>query len=196
MMRWRLRLLRKKRRRRMSRKVILVPSNDIAALNQLSNTHTLFRCKEALRLWQTNEFDLIVTSGGIYDTKKVQTMPAADIMKRWLVSNNVPESKILSENESLDTYTNIHYSLKLLNEFNIVPKNLSIISHWTHLTRMKIILWRNYKIKPICFPVKYTLSFREWLHEFFGFFYHLTDKTGNGIFARIVRQIIRNKASS
>lgn len=176
--------------------VLFVPSNDIKPLNQLLNTHTLSRCNEALRLWKTNGFDFIVTSGGCYYNKKVQTMPAADIMKNWFVSNGVSEAQILSENKSLDTYTNIHFSLKLLMNNDIAPDNLAIASHWTHLARIKIILWRNYKIKPVCFPVKYKLTFTEWLHEIFWFFYHFLDKTGDGFLERKVRKMVGVRASS
>ncbi|HPN96126.1 MAG TPA: YdcF family protein [Candidatus Moranbacteria bacterium] len=178
------------------KRIIIVPSNDINPLNQLSNTHTLLRCKDALKLWKTNGFDFIVTSGGCYYNKKVQTIPAADIMKSWFVSNEVPEAQIISENKSLDTYTNLHYSLKLLKDSNITLGNLAIVSHWTHLTRIKIILWRNYKIKPVCFPVEYKLSFAEWLHEFFWFFYHFLDKTGDGFLERKIRKMVEVRASS
>ncbi len=175
---------------------MIVPSNDIKPLNQLLNTHTLLRCNEALRLWKTNGFDFIVTSGGLCYNKKIETIPAADIMKNWLVSKGVSEGQILSENKSLDTYTNLHFSLKLLNDYNIALDNLAIVSHWTHLARIKIILWRNYKIKPVCFPVEYKLTFTEWLHEIFWFFYHFLDKTGNGFLERKVRKIIEFRASS
>lgn len=178
--------------------IILVPSNDIRPLNELASTHTLLRCEEALKLWKTGKFDLIVTSGtgNHYYDPKIQTVRSADIMKQWLVSNGVIEAKILSENESLDTYTNIHFSLKLLRERNIHFGNLTIVSHWTHLARIKIILWRNYRIRPIGVPVKYKLSLIDWLHEIVMFFCNLIDKTGYGFFGKMIRKFIERRVSS
>ena len=175
--------------------IIIIPSNDVRPLNQLLNTHTLLRCEEALRLWKTNEHDLIVTSGGCTYNREIQTIPAAEIMKQWFIVNKVDESKILSENNSLDTYTNIHYSLELLKKNNIIFENLTIVSHWTHLVRIRIILWRNYKIKPVCVSVKYKLSCAEWLHEIIWFCYHLLDKTGYGFLEKKVREMIKKRAS-
>ena len=126
-----------------AKKIILIPSNDISSLNQLSGTNTLLRCEEALKLWKTGGYDVIVASGGRTCKKEIQTIPAADIMKQWLILNKVDESKILSENKSLDTYTNMHYSLKLLEKNNISSKNLTVVSHWAHLLRIKIILSGN-----------------------------------------------------
>lgn len=173
------------------KKIILVPSNDVKPINQIADTHTLLRCKKALELWKTNEYDLIITSGGITYAQKIQTIPAADTMKQWLISNNVDRDKILSETTSLDTYTNIHNSLGLLKKSNINFSNLTVVSHWTHLTRIRIILWRNYKIKPILIPVKYTLSLLEWLHEIIWFFYHLIDRKGYGFPEKILRKIVK-----
>lgn len=176
--------------------IIFIPSNDIRPLNQLSNTHTLLRCGEALRRWRTNKYNFIIVSGGLTHDQKIQTIPAADIMKKWLISNGVVEDKILNENNSLDTYTNIHYSLKLLKKKNINFDNLTVISHWTHLIRMRIILWRNYKIKPICVPVQYRLSFNEWLHEIVLLFCHLADKTGYGFLGKMIKKLIEKRNSS
>jgi uncharacterized SAM-binding protein YcdF (DUF218 family) len=163
----------------------------------LAGTHTLLRCEEALKLWKTGKFDLIVTSGtgNHYYDSKIQTVRSADIMKQWLVSSGVPEAKILSENESLDTYTNIYFSLKLLRERNIHFENLIIVSHWTHLARIKIILWRNYRIKLIGSPVKYKLSLIEWLHEIVMFFCNLIDKTGYGLSGKLIRKFIERRVS-
>jgi hypothetical protein len=178
---------------RKDQKIIFVPSDDIESLNDLSGTNTLLRCRKALELWKTNKYDLIITSGGRYLNQRTQTISAADIMKRWLVSNQIDGSKILSENTSIDTYTNIHYSLKLLKDKGINIKSLTVVSHWTHLLRMKIILWRNYQIKPICMSVEYKLTFIEWLHEIIWFFYSFLDKSGYGFPEKIVRGFIRKR---
>lgn len=180
---------------RQTKNIIFVPSNDIESLNSLSSTKTLLRCKEALRLWKTDKYDLLVVSGGRTCKQEIQTIPAADLMKQWLISNKVDRNKILSEDKSLDTYTNIHYSLKLLEENNIVFENLTVVSHWTHLKRIRTILWKNYKIRSTCIPVKYKLSLTEWLHEIIWLFYLLFDKTGNGFFEKKVRQKIKKRAS-
>ncbi|HLM84157.1 MAG TPA: YdcF family protein [Candidatus Bathyarchaeia archaeon] len=176
--------------------ILLIPSNDIKPLNQLLNTHTLKRCQKASELWRTNKYDFIITSGGCCNNRKTQTIPAADIMKQWLISQKVDESKILSENKSLDTYTNIHYSLKLLKKRGIEFSELTVVSHWTHLKRIKTILRRNYGIEPICIPVEYKISFSEWLHEIVWSFYLLFDKSGNGLFERVVRKHIQKRVSS
>lgn len=177
-------------------KIILIPSNDIKPLNDLSNTHTLLRCEEALKLWETNKYDFIITSGGCYYNRKIQTIPAADIMRQWLISKNVPEAKILSENKSVDTYTNVHYSLKLLREKGIDFESLTIVSHWLHLVRIRMILRRNYNINPVCIPTRYRISFIEWLHEIIWLVYHFLDKSGYGFPEKMVRRNIRRRVSS
>lgn len=66
------------------KRIIMVPSNDIRPLDKLSNTNTLLRCNEALNLFKKNEFDFIITSGGLYHNKRIQTIPAADIIVKRL----------------------------------------------------------------------------------------------------------------
>ena len=161
----------------MNKKIILIPSNE-------DNHVTILRCKKALELWQTNKYDFVVVSGFLIHTS---------LMRKWLVQNGIEETKILNESNSCDTYTNVHYSLKLLKEKNINIESLTIVSHQTHLRRLKVIFWRNYRIKPICVAVEYKLKFRSWLYEIIQLLYVFLDKTGNGFPEKIIRTIVRNK---
>ncbi|MBU4369696.1 YdcF family protein [Patescibacteria group bacterium] len=163
-------------------------------MNKLSSSNTLQRCKKGLKLWESNQYDYIVTSGGLYNDKSIQTVPAADIMKNWLITHGIEKEKILSENKSLDTYTNIHYALSLLKKKNIKIASFTIVSHWTHLIRFRIIFLRNYKVNIICIPVKYQLGTKEYFYEFFMFLYHFFDKIGNGLFEKKIRESRRKKA--
>jgi uncharacterized SAM-binding protein YcdF (DUF218 family) len=174
-------------------KILFIPSHGVTAFNNIAGTGSLNRCEKALEIWNPKKYDYIVTSGGIGQDKTIQTIATGELMKRWLVKNGIPEDRILSEVKSLETYTNIHYSLKLLKKKNIRIKSFTVVSLWSHILRIKIILWRNYKIKALSVSVKHKLSLFESILEPIWFINHLLDKTGNGLVRRLVRRYLRER---
>lgn len=124
--------------------------------------------------------DYILLTGGWFTEN--QTSSAAEKMKNWFLEKQkiekqeIPEEKIFLEEQSRDTYENIHNSLKLLREKKLENSTLFLVSEKCHLRRIKIIL-RKHKKVGIPIPVKY-LSLKEEIKEFFLLLYTYLDPRG------------------
>ncbi len=83
-------------------------------MDRLTENDTLYRCQKALELWHTGRYDYVLVTGGIFHPPNVQSVAAATLMGMWLLEHGVPESQILCEIESLDTYENISKGIEAL----------------------------------------------------------------------------------
>ena len=151
------------------------------------------RSKHTLKIWDLKKYDYILTAGGIGHKKDIQTIPVGKLMKQWLIKKGISKDRILSENRSLETYTNVHYSLQLLQRKNIKIKSFTVVSVWSHIIRIKIILWRNYKLKAISAPVWHNLKLLEWILEPIWLINSLVDKSGNGLLRKSVRRYVKKR---
>ncbi|HMB26187.1 MAG TPA: hypothetical protein VKP03_02095 [Patescibacteria group bacterium] len=57
-----------------------MPAGGIIKKDKLSLADTLQRCKKALDLWKTKEYEKILVTGGIFLPPNIQTKPAGDLM--------------------------------------------------------------------------------------------------------------------
>lgn len=73
------------------------------------------RVNKAIALWRTGRFELIVPSGGLGRHPPTE----AELMRRLLLENGVPDAAILPEVHSKSTFTNAAYSVALLNRHRI-----------------------------------------------------------------------------
>lgn len=169
-------------------RILFVPAGHIKRKDQLGRD-TLLRCQEALDLWDSQEFHYILVAGGIFNPPAVQTVPAAQIMADWFVSHGVLRSRILIEDKSLDTYENIHFSMRLLREqFSRSLGELLVVTHWTHSLRFLMTFRRAHGVLISASSLFYPLGWRACLSECVSLTLHLLDSRGNNPVSRLLRR--------
>lgn len=123
------------------------------------------RLQYGLEFLSANPDSVCVVSGG---QGKNESLPEADAMKQWLVSNGIDESRVFTEDKSSDTEENISFSLKVI-EANGLSKNIILISDSFHLWRASIIAHEN-GLDATCIGADTTLWVLPgyWVREWFG----------------------------
>jgi len=168
-------------------KVLLVPSCEILEKDTLG-PQTVARCFMAFRHAQHTECAFIIVSGGIYQPKEIQTLPAATIMKLYLNSLGVPDCSILTETKSRDIFESIAFTQALIREKKLKNVKITVVTNWQHAIRFWISFLFGYgklvKIKTL----NYKMSFKENLHESLFFFVHLFGPKSGGIWGKINRR--------
>ena len=159
--------------------------NEIISQNILTRTDTKIRCDEGASLFlkRNNLNDIIITCGGIYLPKERQTQPAADLMKKYLVTRyGIQENSIWCENKSLDSWQNVELLIQLIIERGVNPEKtqLLFVSHWTHVLRLMFVAWTNkYKWRNIKGEfLFYPIGLKEVLKQLFILAYTITDPRG------------------
>ena len=164
-----------------------MPAGGIIKKDKLSLADTLQRCKKALDLWKTKEYEKILVTGGIFLPPNIQTKPAGDLMALWFRQNKVPAESIIIENQALDSFKNCHLGLKKLNN-PISNHNILVVTQWHHAIRLGITFFLGYGIRVNLFTLKYPISIKTWFMEWLFIFYHLYDPKGKKILAKKNRQ--------
>jgi uncharacterized SAM-binding protein YcdF (DUF218 family) len=83
----------------------------------------------AARLFNDGYGDILVTTGGFGRlTKDLFTKPEARLFADEAIELGVPSDKIFIEDKSSNTFDNIRFTKKLLNEQGIVPKTILIVT--------------------------------------------------------------------
>ena len=100
------------------------------------------RVDRALDFWRhqretTGKEAVLIPSGG---QGKDESMPEAEAIRRYLVSKGVPEEKIYPETQSGNTYQNMAFSLKIMQEINPAGKTVYATTNY-HVFRSG--LWAN-----------------------------------------------------
>ena len=136
--------------------VLIVLGCRLTEKNHVSPNLEL-RLKKAIEVYTKLEFKpLIIVSGG----KPHNSACESTVMKNYLVKNGIPESKILCEKESNNTFQNLLYTKSLIDKH----KKNAIISSYYHLPR--IYLYANkLKFTTKCIPCK-SESYRYHCFEF------------------------------
>lgn len=139
---------------------------------------TKIRLEKGLEIFERLSLDhkrvYVLVTGGLFE--EGQTRPAAQSMKDWFIKRKVPLDKIITEEQSIDTYENVDYSLKILQDNNLKNASLYLVSERFHLRIIKILLKKRQK-SGIYIPVDY-LSLSGKIHEFFRLIYTMIDPWG------------------
>ncbi len=88
------------------------------------------RLNLAFSLYQAGKVEWILCSGGLGSDSSISE---AEGMRRYLVDLGIPTNRILTENQSHDTKTNLAYSKELLDQKGLT--NVYLVSHDYHLYR-------------------------------------------------------------
>lgn len=91
-------------------------------------------------LEEQGEEPLIVVSGGKGADEPISE---AQAMASYLIRQGVSEERILLEDQSTSTDTNIKYSLALLEERGVKWSHMTIVSNGFHLTRVRMLAGRS-----------------------------------------------------
>jgi uncharacterized SAM-binding protein YcdF (DUF218 family) len=164
-------------------KILMIPAGGIDKTNFPGKKDTIPRLRAGLALWQTGQFDKVLVCGGIFLPPAIQTKPAATIMKDWLRKRRVPETAIIVEAKSLDTFENASFGLHALRAAGIKNPEITVCTHWQHAIRLKMAL-KTLGAKVKTHGLKYPVSAATWFGEWFMIAYHFFDKKGTGSIAR------------
>jgi hypothetical protein len=174
-------------------RLLFVPSGDVTTHNKIEHTHTLERCQEALRVWQSGHYDYMLLSGGIFRPRRVQSVSAAKLMANWVLSQSLQPRphQLLLEEQSRDTYENAYLSIELLRKQKLLHHitGITIVSELHHARRLRTTLVQGYNLTNIdIHPTHSKLSWHalmlEWLYELL----HAIDPIGNNILAQMNRR--------
>lgn len=94
------------------------------------STMLRLRLEEALRLYSENYAPTIIVSGAQGPDEEITEAAA---MKAYLVDRGVPESAILLEDQSKNTFQNLAYSQRIMQTHNL--SSAIIVSNASHIRR-------------------------------------------------------------
>ncbi|MGN1371791.1 MAG: YdcF family protein [Candidatus Coprovivens sp.] len=99
-----------------------------------------YRVDKAIELYNNKQIKKILVSGGIGYFKKRKNPKEAELMKQYLLNNNISKKDILIEDTSKSTKKNIKYSIELLKKkTNFKKLKILLISSDYHIKRCKIL---------------------------------------------------------
>lgn len=171
---------------------LLVPAEAIWAVDRMSE-RMIARLLKALQIYQKDEYDYFVVSGGIFNPIYTQTVPAATLMKQWLMAHGIHEENILVEDKSLDTYQNVQFSVDIISrEMKKYPnypsceEKVMVVSDTSHLARIKMVI-EGYVSLLLLENSEYKMSLSEKLVEKILFAITFFDRDGKGYLAELNR---------
>ena len=129
------------------------------------------RINHGINLFKTEKVDYIIFTGGLGKNQKESD---SKIAKKYAILNGIPEDKILIEEKSTITFTNLKYSKIIIDSLNLT--SVLIVSDPLHMKR-SIAMTKKLKInsKPSPTPTSMYKSkstkFRSLIYE--SFFYNL-----------------------
>lgn len=176
--------------------VFFIPAGHLGKTCDSLGRDTLIRLERGLDLWKKDPEAFLLVTGGIFCVRERQTRPAADIMADWLVTHGVPQTKILHEDASLDTFENVRFSLDTLHAHGISTDgtNITVVSEFQHALRIYLTFRLGYGLRVHCIPIWYVDSVHGFCLEFFVLLHHLLDWRGEGFLARFKRAWRRRMA--
>lgn len=171
-------------------RILFVPAESIERQDRLSN-RTLLRCKKALELWRTGKYDLVIVSGGKFLAPDVQTLPAGLLMGRWFMNQGLETGQLIIEQESLDTFENISFSVTAMRARGLDDPSrwdITVVSQWQHTRRFAISFRHMSGVEVRTADPGYGLGPIEWLKEWLFILVHVLDPLGHGQLARHNRE--------
>lgn len=127
------------------------------------------RLDRGLQLAQHHPALPILVTGGQASSK---TPSEAWVMKNYLVEHGIHASRIVMEQHSSSTETNLSYSSALLTTLGLNRQShIALISSDFHLARIAAIArqqgYRHFSLVPA--PTPHTLMFNAYLREYFAY---------------------------
>ena len=106
------------------------------------------RLEKALELYKKDFADKILLSGRLSKTLSKSRFREYKVMKEYLLSKNIPESRIILEKKSTDTFENAYYLRLILDKYKW--KKIIVVTNNFHMKRARetflIVFGKKYKI--------------------------------------------------
>ncbi|MCX7748925.1 MAG: YdcF family protein [Clostridia bacterium] len=117
------------------------------------------RLSKGLELFNRGFGEFIIVSGGKGPKDQI---PVGESMRNWLLERGVPDNKIVVEDRSSTTFTNIDFSKKIIRDKE--KKRVLVVTSDFHLFRSMLIAKDNLEYcsgasAPSSKPLKKTLSY-------------------------------------
>lgn len=173
----------------MKRRILFIPAELITPVDQLSD-NTRRRCETGFLLWRKAQFDHLLLSGGIFSPPAIQTQSASSLMKRWFRGFRVPEEHILLEENSKDTYENVHFSMELLTKRQFQDADIVVCTQLQHGVRVWLTFLLGHRKWVKLHVVRQPeMNWKSWIVEWFFLIpYHVVDWKGTGPVAKWNRE--------
>ena len=127
------------------------------------------RLDEAIVIMNKYPNTVCVVSGG---QGPDETMPEAQVMEKYLLSQGMDIERIYKESESFSSFTNLNYSKTVIEENDLNRESIVIITNEYHIPRAVLIAKRIYLDSDI-YAIKATSPFNLFgsgiVREFFAF---------------------------
>jgi len=128
--------------------------------NNLEALGDRMRVLAAAYLYKNNSNQVIFALGGRGRTSNIKDGPTiSEIIKKELITLNVPEDKIFLESKSNNTFEQLKALKELIKKYNL--KDIVIISNKYHLPRIKAMLQRSSQLNGISNLCKVELKEAE-----------------------------------
>lgn len=123
------------------------------------------RLKAAYTYLSENEDAVIIVSGGQGEEEEISE---AECMKKYLIDKGISEQRIIEENQSTNTYENLNFSKKILEEKEL-GKHIVIITDSFHQFRASLIAGKlGLETDSINSHTPPYLIATYWVREWFG----------------------------
>lgn len=130
-----------------------------ALINDLPTPLLKRRLDKGIELFNYyNKKAIIIVSGGKGEDEIISE---AEAMRKYLLNKNVPEDKIIEENQSRNTFENLLFSKKIISDLN---KTVVIVSNEYHILRC-VIYAKNIGLSVVGVPSK-TVRYYKTFGEF------------------------------
>ena len=140
---------------------------DLAILLGSRPVRAIERALAAAELYRAGRVKSILASGGVLWEYNGEMISEADLMKRIMIENGVPEEAILVDNEARTTVENMICSTLVINRTVKISRTESVIivTSLSHMRRSialaKALLPRKFKVSA--YPSYPSVTTDEWL---------------------------------
>lgn len=100
------------------------------------------RLDKAIALYRQGLFPHVIVSGGVGG----EGFDEAEVMKRYLIENGLPENRIFADSQGATTYLTARNASRMMKEKGW--RSAMVISQYFHIPRTKLALKR-YKVSPV-----------------------------------------------
>ena len=101
----------------------MIPAGGIIKRDKL-DFDTLLRIERGVKIFYSRPayWDKILVSGGIFLPSEIQSISAAKLMATELIKRGISSKRIILEENSLDTFQNVEFSILKCAEVGINPE--------------------------------------------------------------------------
>lgn len=123
------------------------------------------RTKAAIKLYKDGTVKKLYLSGGVGKVSKYRNETEAEVMKRILIENGIPENDIVIEDKSTTTYENMINTLELIKQECGNNGSIVLVTSDFHQKRSKGMLEKMLREKINCSCDIYSYGVNDGKHD-------------------------------